>query len=171
MSTILKTPGSVKHEGSATRMWQKEDICHALTTAAFTSSCQAKFRSLFSGPPGHHCLQPPHGVEDGTVSTYSYLHLVAFATFFSTSPVFSAWHCVFHAPAFDATGNFCHAGGWHLRRKSCVQLLYVPLFPCGIIASRFRVLVACTPCSLLLWTLTKPMWNVTEFRRFARNFL
>ena len=90
------------------------------------------------------------------------------ATFSSTIPVFSALHCVFHTPAFDATGNFCHTGGWYLRRKSCVELLYVALFPYGILASRFCVLVACMPYILLLWTLTKPMWNVTEFRRFAK---
>ena len=57
---------SVKREGPATRMWRKEDICHALTTAAFTSSCQAKLGALCFGPPRHHCLQPPHVMEDCT---------------------------------------------------------------------------------------------------------
>ena len=44
-------------------MLQKEGICHALTIAAFTSSCQVNLGSLPLGPLGHHCLQPPHSVE------------------------------------------------------------------------------------------------------------
>ena len=55
------------------------------------------------GPPGHHCLQPPHSVENYTVYVFN-LHLVAFSR---PSPLSfpCSWpgHCVFHAPAsFDA---------------------------------------------------------------------
>ena len=35
-------------------MRQKEDICHALTTAALTSPCQANFGLLCFGPSVHH---------------------------------------------------------------------------------------------------------------------
>ena len=36
---------SRRYEGPANR-WRKEDLCHALTTAAFTSSCHAKLGAL-----------------------------------------------------------------------------------------------------------------------------
>ena len=67
--TILRTLGSVKHEGPPARKWQKGDICHALTTEAFTFFCQAYDGAMCSGPPRHHCLLPPHVVEDCTVFT------------------------------------------------------------------------------------------------------
>ena len=56
-------------------------------------------------PPRHHCLQHPHGVED----TCFYFLFFAFdsilATFSLIVPVFLAWHCVFHAPAFRCRGE------------------------------------------------------------------
>ena len=69
----IDNPGDASTRVMQPECGRKKDICHALASAAFTSSCQAKLDSPCLGPPGHHCLQPPHGVED---------------------------HCVFHALAF-----------------------------------------------------------------------
>ena len=47
-------------------------------------------------------------------------------------------------------GNPRRAGGWHLRRKPCVEnFLYVLIFPC-ILASQFCVFDACTTHTFLL---------------------
>ena len=93
------TLGSVEHEGTTTRM-----SCQASHTSAFTSSCTANLGSLCLGPPRHHCLQPPHGVENFTVFCMLLLALGStFANLSSVIPVFLAWHCAFHALAsFDA---------------------------------------------------------------------
>ena len=120
-------------------MWRNEGICHALTTEAFTSSCQAYNGAMCSGLPRHHCF---------------FLHMLCRTALLLLS-FFCAW---LHSRDLlldvsrlldDLTlrlsrsclpmplGNFYHAGGWHLRRKPCVELLCVSFFPCDILAPRF----------------------------------
>ena len=94
-SSILKTLGSVVHEGPVT---QNEDICQALATEAFMSICQACMGALCSGSPWHHCLHLHVVQKSGSVFTSLSLLLVAFSR--PSLPVFLAWHCVSHAPAF-----------------------------------------------------------------------
>ena len=141
--------------GPSTRMLQKEGICHASTIAAFTSSCQVNIGLLPLGPPRHHCLQPPHSEENRHCFYLLRLALGSIlATLFLALPVLFAWHCVFHAPAlFRPPGNSCLAGGWHLRIKPRVAIVFV-YFSCGISATRSRDLVVCMPRCFLLCMLT-----------------
>ena len=161
MSLILEMLGSVEHEGTATIKLQKEGICSAFTITAFTSSCQAKLGSLCSGPPEHHSLQPPHGVEDCTVFTYFHLHVV---TLSPTSPLlfssFPVWHCVSHALALRCHGEIfvkLEAGTYAGSRA-------------WILASRFCVIVSCVPYRRRLECVDKSMWNEIGFGRCPRNF-
>ena len=64
---VVKAFGSVKHEGPSTSKRQIGEICQALYTEAFTSFCQTYDGAMCSDLPRHHCLLPPHGVEDCTV--------------------------------------------------------------------------------------------------------
>ena len=48
--------GSVKHESSATRKWQNQDIHHALTTEDFTSPCQCTSEHCALAHLGTICL-------------------------------------------------------------------------------------------------------------------
>ena len=138
--------GSVKHEGPATRMWQKEDRCHALSTRSLAKRTLDRCGWVHLGTIAHNL----HIVWK---TALFYILLLALgcilATFASTIPVFSAWHCAFHAPAFPChrETNFCHAGGWHLRRKPCVGYFFnvLPRFSCGILASLSHVFVALIP--------------------------
>ena len=106
----------------------------------------------------HHCLQPPHGVENCTLFLQTlYLHLVAFSRpsplpFPSSRPGTAS---VTLLMPFDGhSGNLCHAGGWHLRRKPCVELLYVSLFPVAFSRLGSVLLSLACPTAVVLRTLT-----------------
>ena len=85
-------------------------ICQALNTTAFVF-CRAYDGSMGSDLLWHHCLLPPHGVEDCTV----FLHLsCAFDCIRDllhsrpsprSFPVFLAWHCALLAPVFQQPGT------------------------------------------------------------------
>ena len=148
------TLGSVEHEGPTTRMSQKRVTCQASPTSPFTSSCITNLGSLCLGPPRHHCLQPPHGVQKNHCFCTLLLALGStLANFSSIIPVFLAWHCAF--------SRFClfrfrleilvtlEAGTFAGSRT----LVLVVRFSRGIFASRSRDLVVCIPHSFLLWTL------------------
>ena len=79
------------------------------------------------------------------------------------SPVFSAWHCVFHVPAFR-----CHRE--ILAALDAENLLYVPLFSLWL--CRISVLFSCSLHNTqhLIVDVDKPMCSVIEFRRCARIF-
>ena len=100
-STILKTLGSVKHEGAPTRKWQKGDICHALTTEAFASFCQRTMEQCALACLGSIAFSL-HMVWKTVLFLlpFSFALCCILATFSSMFPVFFAWHCAFHAPAF-----------------------------------------------------------------------
>ena len=104
LSFVVKALGSVKHEGPTTGKRQVGVICQALNTV-FTSSCHAYDVSMCSELPRHHCLWPPHGVEDCTFffPPLSCALGCILATFSSIFPVFLAWHCVLLAPVM-----WCH---------------------------------------------------------------
>ena len=156
MWTSQETLGSVKHEGPATRMLQTEGVCQALTIAAFTSSCQMNVGSLPLGPPGHHCLQPLHGVEERHCffaylrvhSQHSRDHFLCFSRHFGLTLRLSRsclFRCIREIPAALDSGTCAsHRARWHRLR----------LFSCGIPAARSCDLVFCILLGFLLCILT-----------------
>ena len=164
----------------------KENICHALTIGAVTSSCQAKFWSsvmVHLGTTAYNLhmawrtalfVLPFHltwlhsrellvdvvlgfmdVVLDGNVNARlhvsQYLHAAVGLRWYHlvychriVPRLFGLALRLSRSCLSMPPGNLCHAGGWHLRRKPCVEASLRPLFPCGIIASLFCVLVACT---------------------------
>ena len=64
-----KSVGSFKHEGPSTSKRHVGEVCQAV--------CQTCDGAMCSNLPGHHCLLPPHGVEDCTVFTSFFFLLCA----------------------------------------------------------------------------------------------
>ena len=96
-------------------MWLKGDVCHALNTESFTSSCQIEIWCT---------VMVPGTIADNIHSVWRTalflnprdLLLLGLALRLSCS-------CL---PM--PQGNLCCAGGWHLRRMPCVELFFVLLF-------------------------------------------
>ena len=65
LSRQRSVPSSTK--ALSTGMRQIGEICQALYTEAVTSFCQTYDGAMCSNLPWHHCLLPPHVVEDCTV--------------------------------------------------------------------------------------------------------
>ena len=51
-------------------------------------------------------------------------------------------------------GNPCHAGGWHLRRKPCVELFFVSSSPVAFSHLGSVLLSLACPTAFVLWTST-----------------
>ena len=138
---VVKALGSVKHEGHTTSKQQIGVICEARNTEAFTSFCHAYDGAMCSGLIGHHCIQPPHGVEDTAVFTSSFfcawLHsrdrLLVLARLLGQT-LRPSRSCLSMPP-----GNLCQAGGWHLRSKPRVKPFCVPFF----LVVLFRFVTSC----------------------------
>ena len=103
----------------------------------------------------HHCILPPHGVDDSTVFFSFPVPTVASATFSSISSVFLAWHCapsrlsslfsVFLArycalPLLGSCASFVFLDGEvrHRILTACEEFL--------VIVGEFSVLAMCIPC-------------------------
>ena len=103
LSWQRSVPSSTKAPSTGRR--QSGEICQAFYTEAFTSFCQTYDRAICSNLPGHHCLLPPHVVEDCSVFSSFFVLMVASAIVFSMFPVLLAWHCALPLLSLVATGK------------------------------------------------------------------
>ena len=87
---------------------------------SFDPLCVLSLASCYQVLVWHHCRQ-----VFPIAQRHSPVLLSCQRVTCSTIPVFSAGHCVLPVLSVVATGFPGHAGGWHLRKKKCVVLLYV----------------------------------------------